>query len=83
MAGTQVGRRETRAKADGTLAQVMRDIYFPNANLNFDVQQNDPGAPKKKGGGSTGSSTETYASAVYRDNGPPDSPARCTPPPKR
>jgi hypothetical protein len=35
-------------KPTGTLAQVMRGIYFPNANLIFDVQQNDPGAPKKK-----------------------------------
>lgn len=35
------------AKAVGTLAQVMRGIYFPNANLLFDVQQIDPGAPKK------------------------------------
>src|SRR4249919_1735593 len=45
----------------GTLAQVMRGIYFPNANLIFDVQQNDPGAPKKKS--DSGSSTDTYASA--------------------
>ena len=45
----------------GTLAQVMRGIYFPNANLIYDVQQNDPGAPKKKSGESTGSSTETYS----------------------
>ena len=45
----------------GTLAQVMRGIYFPNANLIYDVQQNDPGAPKKKTGESTGSSTETYS----------------------
>ena len=48
----------------GTLAQVMRGIYFPNANLIFDVQQSDPGIPKKKSGESTGSSTETYSS-VY------------------
>ena len=39
----------------------MRGIYFPNANLIFDVQQNDPGVPKKKSGESTGSSTETYS----------------------
>ena len=32
----------------GTLAQVMRGILFPNSNLVFDVQQNDPAAPKKK-----------------------------------
>lgn len=46
----------------GTLAQLMRGIYFPNANLIFDVQQNDPGAPKKKAE-TSGSSTDTYSSA--------------------
>ena len=45
----------------GTLAQVMRGVYFPNANLIFDVQQNDPSVPKKKS--ESGSSTDTYASA--------------------
>ena len=40
----------------------MRGIYFPNANLIFDVQQHDPGAPKPKIE-SSGSSTDTYASA--------------------
>jgi hypothetical protein len=48
-------------KPAGTLAQVMRGIYFPNANLIFDVQQNDPGSPKKKS--ESGSSTDTYSSA--------------------
>jgi len=48
-------------KPTGTLAQVMRGIYFPNANLLFDVQQNDPAVPKKKS--DSGSSTDTYASA--------------------
>jgi cytochrome c553 len=48
-------------KPTGTLAQVMRGIYFPNANLIFDVQQNDPGVPKKKS--DSGSSTDTYGSA--------------------
>src|SRR5471030_69423 len=46
----------------GSLAQVMRGIYFPNANLIFDVQQNDPGVPRKKTEG-TGSATDTYGSA--------------------
>src|SRR5207253_3428299 len=46
----------------GTLAQVMRGIYFPNSNLIFDVQQNDPSAPKKKSE-ATGSSTDTYSGA--------------------
>jgi hypothetical protein len=39
----------------------MRGIYFPNANLIFDVQQKDPGAPPKPGGGPAGSTTETFA----------------------
>ena len=48
-------------KPAGTLAQIMRGIYFPNANLIFDVQQNDPAAPKKKA--DSGSSTDTYSAA--------------------
>ena len=32
----------------GTLAQVMRAIFFPNANLIFDVQSIDPAKPKPK-----------------------------------
>jgi cytochrome c553 len=48
-------------KATGTLAQLMRGIYFPNANLIYDVQQHDPGVPKKKS--DSGSSTDTYSSA--------------------
>ena len=49
------------AKPTGTLAQVMRGIYFPNANLIFDVQQHDPGVPKKAS--NSGSSTDTYSAA--------------------
>jgi Cytochrome C' len=49
-------------KPAGTLAQVMRGIYFPNSNLIFDVQKNDPGAPKKKTE-STGTATDTYGGA--------------------
>jgi hypothetical protein len=52
-------------KPTGTLAQVMRGIYFPNANLIFDVQQHDPSAPQAKTQ-SSGSSTDTYA-AAYSD----------------
>src|SRR6185436_7665574 len=51
------------ARPAGTLAQVMRGVYFPNSNLIFDVQQNDPGAPKKKGADAGGSATATYGSA--------------------
>jgi hypothetical protein len=50
-------------KPTGTLAQVMRGIYFPNANLIFDVQQHDPGAPKKKPAETGGSATTTYGTA--------------------
>jgi hypothetical protein len=46
----------------GTLAQVMRGIYFPNANLIFDVQKHDPAAPKVKSE-TAGSATETYGNA--------------------
>jgi len=35
------------ARPDGHLANVMRGILFPNANLLFDVQYTDPGAPLK------------------------------------
>lgn len=49
-------------KPTGSLAQVMRGIYFPNANLIFDVQKNDPGAPKKKAE-TGGSATDTYGGA--------------------
>jgi cytochrome c556 len=49
-------------KPAGSLAQVMRGIFFPNSNIIFDVQQNDPAAPKKKAEGA-GSAADTYASA--------------------
>jgi hypothetical protein len=50
------------AKPVGTLAQVMRGIYFPNANLLFDVQQKDPGAPPTSVDGPRGSTTEQFSS---------------------
>jgi len=56
----QLGRRRGQT---GTLAQVMRGIYFPNANLIFDVQQNDPSAPKKKSSRHRRTATDTYANA--------------------
>ena len=36
-------------RPDGTLAQLMRGIMFPNANIIFDVQTNDPGVEKRLG----------------------------------
>ena len=49
-------------KPAGSLAQVMRGIFFPNSNIIFDVQQNDPAAPKKKSEGGA-AATDTYAGA--------------------
>jgi len=53
--------RRALARPTGTLAQVMRGIYFPNANLIFDVQKTDPSAPKPKATG--GTATDTYGGA--------------------
>jgi hypothetical protein len=60
--GSKAAVQASARKPAGTLAQIMRGIYFPNANLIFDVQQNDPAVPKKKSE-ATGSSTDTYAGA--------------------
>jgi hypothetical protein len=51
------------ARPDGDLAQLMRGILFPNSNLLFDVQENDPGAPPKKDDSAAGAS-HSYAN-VY------------------
>jgi len=49
-------------KPYGSLAQVMRGIPFPNSNINFDTQTNDPAAPKKgDASGGAGGATTTYA----------------------
>ena len=52
------------AKPDGNLAQLMRGILFPNSNLLFDVQQNDPGVPKKPDAASSGGASTAYTN-VY------------------
>ncbi len=53
---------EVAQKAYGSLAQVMRGIPFPNSNIIFDTQTNDPAAPKKAdaSGGATGTYANTY-----------------------
>src|SRR5690349_11891217 len=57
--------RAASVKPDADLAQLLRGIFFPNSNLLFDVQQNDPGAPKKPAAtGTDGGATQTYAN-VY------------------
>jgi len=59
-------RAPSSKKPVGTLAQVMRGILFPNANIIFDVQQKDPGAPPKKrpSVGEESSTSETFSN-VY------------------
>src|SRR5262245_21881280 len=62
---TQPAKPPARAtpRPAGSLAQVMRGIFFPNSNLIFDVQQHDPAAPKKPGDAGGGSATSTYGDA--------------------
>jgi len=53
---------EVAQKPYGSLAQVMRGIPFPNSNIIFDTQTNDPATPKKADGGqgATGTYANTY-----------------------
>jgi hypothetical protein len=44
----------------GTLAQLMRGVFFPNSNLIFDVQSRDPEAPPEVA--EDGSVTSTFSS---------------------
>jgi hypothetical protein len=53
----------TAAKPIGSLAQVMRGIYFPNSNILFDVQSSDPENFGKKAEGAAGA-TSTF-SGIY------------------
>jgi hypothetical protein len=48
----------------GDLAQLMRGILFPNSNIIFDAQSNDPGAPKKEAGGAGSGASAQFAN-VY------------------
>jgi len=50
----------------GSLLQVMRGILFPNSNIVFDAQSNDPGAAKKdeKGAAPAAGATAAFA-GVY------------------
>jgi Cytochrome C' len=48
-----------------TLAQLMRGIPFPNSNIVFDTQSNDPGAEPKKGATDTSGGAKDVYSGVY------------------
>ena len=54
-----------QTKATGTLIQVMRGSVFRDANLIFDVQQTDPGAPQQPHNTGPGTSTTSNFSNVY------------------
>ena len=54
-----------QAKAAGTLIQVMRGSIFRDANLIFDVQQTDPGAPPQPHNTGPGTSTTSNFSNIY------------------
>ena len=58
------GAQRSPAKPDGSLAELMRAIMFPNSNIIFDVQDNDPGVEKKlnpAGGGALATFANMYA----------------------
>ena len=50
---------------EGNLAQVMRGILFPSANVIFDAQVVDPGAPKKKSSASASDTLSVRFADVY------------------
>jgi hypothetical protein len=51
--------------AVGSLNQLMRGVLFPNANILFDAQSNDPGAPSTKKNAEGGGASATFAN-VYK-----------------
>jgi len=55
----------TTDKPAGNLIQVMRGVLFNNANLIFDVQQVDPGAPVKAGETEFGATQTKNFASVY------------------
>ncbi len=52
-------------QSTGNLIQVMRGSVFRDANIVFDVQQADPGAPVKPGPSGEGASTTARFANVY------------------
>ena len=61
-----VARKATASsKPAGNLIQVMRGVLFNNANLIFDVQQVDPGAPIKPERHQEGATTTSTFANVY------------------
>ena len=54
-----------QTKATGSLIQVMRGSVFRDANLNFDVQQTDPGAPPQPHNTGPGTTTTSKKRIIY------------------
>jgi len=63
--GTVAGAQTPSFPPAGNLAQVMRGILFPSANVIFDAQVVDPGAPKKPASSSASDSLSVRFSDVY------------------
>jgi hypothetical protein len=57
LAGVATAQAPATQKPVGNLAQVMRGIFFPNSNILFDVQSNDPETFGKKEAGAGASQT--------------------------
>lgn len=62
-AGSAAAQTSLETPPVGTLAQIMRGIYFPNSNIIFDTQMQDPGAPPEETSGS-GTVSSTF-SGIY------------------
>ena len=68
-AAAPAGQTALSPAPHGTLAEVMRGIPFPNSNIIFDTQTNDPAAVKKpaleKGGSAAAAGATTVYASVY------------------
>ena len=68
-AAAPAGQTALSPAPHGSLAEVMRGIPFPNSNIIFDTQTNDPAAPKKpaleKGGSAAAAGATTVYAGVY------------------
>ena len=64
VAGTAAAQQDPAPEPAGDLAEVMRGILFPNSNLLFDAQSNDPGAPPEVSNADAGGASARFA-GVY------------------
>ena len=61
VAGTATAQQDPPPEATGDLAEVMRGILFPNSNILFDAQSNDPGAPPDETNANEGGAAARFA----------------------